>query len=281
MIQEGNPAVRALIRHLPVHARAAQRPVSITQNMTVERLDDSVDAKAQDPVPEHVPKFAGGQVINDVDAESKPGVWHKAEASLEDDSSKLCPNVNGNDQENAQEPSEIPQIHDPLNALEEDPEGRAAHTIASTTQNFCLLEIMGMPLKAEIEKLKQELKHKGFSEEEKDREFELGLFLLGHAGSIRSAADAYDKTRRWRASADVDRIRVAIRAGLEPENFPCAKPVSEAFPHLLCQLETTCKGGGPLGISRVGMMDVKRLAITVTVEHFRVCVPFCCICPFP
>lgn len=249
----------------------------------MERLHDPVDAKAQDLVPEHVPKFAGGQVINDVDAESKSGVCHKAEASLEDVSKDLCPNLNGNVQENAQEPIEKSQIHVPFTALGEDPEGSAAHTVdaASTTQNSCLLEIMGMPLNAEIEKLKEELKQKGFSDQKKDREFELGLFLLGHAGSIRSAADAYDKTQRWRASADVDRIRVAIRAGLEPENFPCAKPVSEAFPHLLCQLETTCKDGGPLGISRVGMMDVKRLSITVTVEHFRVCVPSYCFSPFP
>ena len=137
--------------------------------------------------------------------------------------------------------------------------------------------IRGMPKPIEVEEMKSLLEAMGCPERREDRLFELGLFLKGWGGNLQKAAEAYSKTLKWRESFGADSIRDAVRCGGnddgQPHHFPCAQSIQEAWPHQLVEVDCMCRDGSPFAVSRLGMVDTKRLATTVEDEHFEVWPP--------
>jgi hypothetical protein len=166
--------------------------------------------------------------------------------------------------------SKLPQTHIPSS-----PHGiptAATHSVHGAPESCD--GIKGMPSGVEISALRASLRKLGSPEERPDREFELGLFLLGWGSSSpNKAAEQYVRTLKWRSKFGVDQIRDAIRSKqMAVQNFPCAKAVQDAFPHTLVYLEAYARDGSPLAVTRVGQIDLKRLSTTVSLEHFQVCV---------
>jgi hypothetical protein len=137
--------------------------------------------------------------------------------------------------------------------------------------------IRGMPKPIEVEEMKSLLEAMGCPERREDRLFELGLFLKGWGGNLQKAAEAYSNTLKWRESFGADSIRDAVRCGGVDDGqahpFPCAQSIQQAWPHQLVEVDCMCRDGSPFAISRLGMVDTKRLATTVEDEHFEVWPP--------
>lgn len=134
--------------------------------------------------------------------------------------------------------------------------------------------IRGMPKPCEVDEMRYMLQRMGCPEDRRDRLFELGLFLKGWGGNPQKAAEAYSRTLKWRESFGADAIRAAVRSAGNPDgeaqHFPCGKSIQEAWPHQLVEMDCMCRDGSPFAVSRLGMVDTKRLATTVKDEHFEV-----------